>query len=102
VTTITWLAAQELVFPPTSNAPIIARYRTAARILFAAHLKVSPHAREWDSALALRSEVNLIVKAARQLALLHRTPKDISTEGRFIPGRGYSGRVGNPAASKYS
>jgi len=47
---------------PTSNAPIITKYGAAACIPFAAHPRVSPHTREWDSELTLRNGVKVIVK----------------------------------------
>ena len=49
---------------PTSNAPIITKYGTAACIPFSAHPSVNPHTREWDSELTLRDGLKLIVKGA--------------------------------------
>lgn len=51
--------------PPTSNAPITKKYATAACIPLSAHPKVSPHARERESALTLRDGLEVIVRGAQ-------------------------------------
>jgi hypothetical protein len=50
---------------PVSNAPIIDHYRAAACIPFSANPKVSPHTREWDTALTLSNGLKVVVGGAQ-------------------------------------
>jgi hypothetical protein len=51
--------------PPTSDAPIITKYKAAACIPLSGHPKIRPPTREWDNALSLRDGSEVIVSGAQ-------------------------------------
>jgi hypothetical protein len=50
---------------PVSNAAIIEKYRAAACIPFSENPRVSPHTREWDTALTLSDGLTVAVTGAQ-------------------------------------
>lgn len=46
---------------PSSDGPLIQRYKAASCVPFSAHPKISPHTREWDTPLTLGDGSKVIV-----------------------------------------